>query len=436
MSRFELHLALILVACPVILHAEQAVRADRSQTIREQEGVLRIYVGGVAVEFGEVNIGADSARVREGEDRVRFIGGISLRDSRRSIKAQTLVFHRRRRIARFQGSVVARDADGALMAQQVVYRLDENHLSAGGGVVLRYTDQGLSVEAENLTYDARNDSGLAFGHAALVRQADESRDKLKVHADSLAFSERGARVRFSGDVTFRQADISGSAVSGQFSQEEDELRLEGSARADWLQKQQSVEMRADVMSVRFDSGAIREINLRNSTEISTEHRLDGCVERKSIRAGQSEVRLDGVRIMEIHAREGVDGIFDLKGGGKADLSGQEISLVFKEETVDSLTLKGGGSVSYVPPGQTAESHLSGGTLSIRFAGGHVQRVVVQEQASCQHVPSGNEQETVVLSGDRIELDFVEGHFQKAVGTGGVHGSYAPKRQEGSGDAEN
>ena len=433
--RPRLHLALILTITPAMLSAEEAVRADRSQTVREPEGVLRIYVGGVAAAFGEVSIDADSVRVREGQDRVHFIGGISLKDSLRSIKAETLVYDRKTRIARFRKNVEAKDKQGTLTAQRVAYDLKDHTLNADGQVTLRYPEIDVALKAEHLFYDARADSGRAVGDASAIRRASDPRTRLEVQAGILAFGGRATRVRFSEGVNFEQAEMRGRAKSGRYLDEEAALYLEGPAEAEWIQEETSVDMRADTMVVRFASGRIAEIGLRRSAEIASEVSRDGRLERRLIRAGQCKVRLDSVRIAGLLAWERVTGVFDLEDGAKTDLSGEEMDLTFSEDQIDSLTLKGGGSLSHLLPGRNEESRLSGGYLSIRFQDRQIERVVAEAQASCRHVPKEQGQEAVVLSGDRIELDFLEGQLQKVVGAGGVRGLYTPERKEESGEPE-
>ena len=435
MTRSRLHLALILTLTPAMLSAEEAVRADRSRTIREPGGVLRIYVGGVATAFGGVSIDADSVRVREGEDRVHFIGGIFLEDSLRSIRAERLVYDRKTRIARFRKNVEARDGRGTLTARRVAYDLTDHTLNAGGRVTLRYPEIDVALRAEQLFYDARADSGRAVGDASAIRRAGDPRTRREIRADMLAFGGLATRVRFFGGVSFEQAEMRGHAGSGRYLDEDEVLYLEGAAEAEWRREETFVDMRADTMVVNFASGRIAEIGLRRSAEIASEVSRDGRLERRLIRAEQCKVRLDSARIAGLLAWERVTGLLDLEDGAKTDLGGEEMDLTFSEDQIDSLTLKGGGSLSYHHPGRNEGSQLSGGTLSIRFRDGQIERVVAETQASCRHVPEEQEQEAVVLSGDRIELDFVEGQLEKVVGAGGVRGLYAPGRKEESGEAE-
>ena len=103
-------------------------------------------------------------------------------------------------------------------------------------------------------------------------------------------------------------------------------------------------------------------------------------------------------------------------------------MVFTEGDLDSLTLEGKGTATYAPADRKAFSRLFGARMRIGFQGGAIRRVLIEGEAVCEHAPQGGGEESIRLTGDRVELTFEEGDLKKALAAGGVKGRYVPVRE--------
>ncbi len=440
MTPFVLGVALVLGALCRPLFAAEEIRAERTETIRTADGVLRISVGRVSMQDWArgVAISADSARAwfptnTNLVEKYLFFGHVFLKDSVRQVRSAALEYDPREEVAIFTGRVEAVDEGRILTARKMVYPLKKGLLDAHGAVGLVYPNQGVSVQAEALRYEAAGDSGEAVGGAGAVWVPDPDGDTLRVRADTLRFYEQGERMRFVGGVQIVQAGMRAGSQTACYLKQEGRLELEGAPEATWTQQgdpaRDSVDIRADRMLLGLEGGRLSRILLYQRAEIRMEAPQDRAVETRLIRADTAVVGLSGDRLEEIKARGGVEALFRSGEGAKTDLSGDKIQMAFEEGQLDSLMLEGKQVATYVPADGMAVSRLSGGRIVIRFQDGEIRHIRADQEAVCEHTSLEEGEERIRLTGDRVELDFEEGHLQRVRSAGGVRGSYTPAKQE-------
>ena len=409
--------------------AAEEIRADRSVTLRDSLGLERVWVGGVEVAFGKTLILADSARAREGEERVRFVGGISLRDSSRSVLADTLGYDRQSGVASFRGRARMEEADRALAAQRVRYHTHSGRMEADGGVDLRYPDQGVTLRAGSVSFHASGDSGRAIGRPRVLR-VDGRNDTLEMSADSLRFAERGNQMVFAGDVRVLQGGFDARARVARYAHPEARLELSGEPEVAWGQVEvdvcDSVRIRAGRIGMELDKGRVSRIEMVDSASVRMVANRDSSTETRWLLADTCVVHVKGDRMLSVVATGRAEARLRSDQGDTTDFSGYRSRLVFGEGEVDSLIFEDAKEGTHRPSGGRTVSRLSGSWMAISFSGGHVRRIVSADQARCEH-ESLDTEETIRLSGDRVELSFQAGALDSAAARGGVRGSYVPAK---------
>ncbi len=431
-------LALSILYAP--LYAAEEIRADRTETTRMPDGVLRVSVGGISMDDPErgIAISADSLRMwisadTDRVDKYLLFGHVSLKDSVRQIRSERLEYDPIEEAATFRGSVDVRGAGRVLTARRVVYRWKQEILDADGAVGLVYPAQGVRVRAEALRYDAAGDSGRAAGDAEVVRLPDPGGDTLYVRADTLRFYEQGGRMRFSGGVQIAQAGMRGVAQTAHYLKQEGRLELEGAPETTFSQEgesgRDSVAISADRILFGMAGGRLGKIWLYRGAQIRMEAPRDSVVDVRSIRADTALVTLEGDRLGGVEATGGVEASLRSGDGAQTDMRGDHIRMAFGGGEVDSLVLEGENTATYIPADGQAVSRLSGRRIAIRFEDGQIRHLLADQEAVCEHTSLEDGEEKIELTGDRVELDFEDGALQRAQSAGGVRGSYLPAKGE-------
>lgn len=107
-----------------------------------------------------------------------------------------------------------------------------------------------------------------------------------------------------------------------------------------------------------------------------------------------------------------------------ELSAGTVSIHSIQGKLDSLSLAGSATARQVSD-VGGESLVGGDSLAVLLREDRVHRLVASGRASCEHTASGEDKETISLTGDRVSVSFDEGKFRHADADGGVRGSYLP-----------
>ena len=421
---------LILLNCTVSASADVEIRADRSETFRRADGVLRVLVDGVSYRDSLLHtfIAADSARARFAPDSSRglsqalFFGQVRLQETNRSIFADSLVFDPREDLAIFRGRVDVAEGGRRLRAQEVIYARPDERMEARGSVRLDFEQKGVRLLSQNLVFEARTDSGRATGRPQMLRLPDGGGDSMRVSADTLRFYDAGAHLKFDGSVEIRQGAMEGRAQSGRFDEESERLYLDGDVRIHWKEAADTVRMDASRAVFFLEDSQVRKLHLYTKVELLAS---GPSGKLRQVRADTCDLVLTDGRIEKL----------DSKGQGRAslvnvdsartDLEGDRIEMRFRLGNVDSLELEGRANVRRISAGARELTRLEGGQISGRFQAGALEWVLARKEARCEH--QDQKKGNVRLTGDWIELVFEKDELLEVRSEGGVRGSYSGEK---------
>ena len=438
---FYLYLFWCFLATVSHVDATEMIRADRSETILRDAGVLRIESGGVSYRHTEraLSVTADSARmwIPDGVlSRARFFGGVIYRDSTRTLGADAMTYHPRSELATFHGGVRVIERDRLLSAQRVTYRKKANLLEADGGATLNYSRKQISLRAPAMLYHVLADSGSGTGGVQAVRSPETRGDSLAVRSDSMHFANLGNRIRFSGRVRMDHAGMRAQAPRGRYFRRTDRLELEGGTSAVWIQDDEartdSVALKAERMHVHGAGGnTLDKIVLIGAARLRKEAVQPDNDDAQLVQADSVVLEMTDGRIAVIDASGEASTMLTSRDGASVDLKGNRIRMGLPEGDLDSLTVHGEGSGAYVSSDGAAVSQISGGSIAFDFEEGAVIAVLIRETARCAHRSETGKTGDIRLSGDSVILTFDGDRLANVQADGGVRGRYKPAE---SGDA--
>lgn len=421
--------------------ASELIRADRSETILRDAGVLRIEAGSVSYRHTEraLSVTADSARmwIPDGVlSRARFFGRVVYRDSARTLNADVMTYHPRSELATFHGGVRVIEKDRLLSARRVTYRKKANLLEAAGGATLIYSQKQISLRAPAMTYHVLADSGSGTGGVQAVRSPVTRGDSLAVRSDSMHFANLGDRIRFSGRVRMSHAGMRAQAPRGRYFRRADRLELEGGTTAVWIQNDKtrtdSVALNAERMFVHGAGGnTLDKIVLIGAARLLKEAVPPDNDDAQVVQADSVVMGMAEDRIAAIDATGEASTTLTSRDGAHVDLKGNRILMGFPQGNLDRLTVHGEGSGAYVTSDSAAVSRISGGSIAFDFEEGEVKEVLIRETARCTHRSETGKTGDIRLSGDCVILTFVGDRLANVQAEGGVRGRYRPVE---SGDA--
>lgn len=428
-------LFLVFLATAFPAHATELIRADRSETVLRDSGVLRIEAGNVSYRQTErlLSVNADSARLwipGEGLSEAKFFGRVVYRDLARQLDADNLTYLPRTEVGTFSGKVRVTENDRLLTARRVAYHKNEHRLDADGGVTLSYGRQGIFLRAPEMTYHVLPDSGSGTGGVQAVRVPEPSGDSLTVRSDSMVFANRGDRIEFRGRVRMKHAGMVAGAPLGRFSRGSDRLELDGGTSAVWIQHDEartdSVTLNAERMQVHGAGGStLDEIVLVGDSRLWMESALPEPDRTQTVNGDSVVLGMARGRIVTVDASGDASAMVTARNGATVDLKGQQISLNFLNGDLDSLTVQGIGNGTYVSSDSATVSRISGGTIAFGFDQGAVRYVAVIESARCTHRSETDKTGDIQLSGDRVDLVFSGDRLTDVRAEGGVRGRYKP-----------
>ncbi len=432
---FSLFFLKYFLATTSFVDATELIRADRSETILRDNGVLRIEVGRVSYQHPErlVSVRADSARLwipGGAVSKARFFGRVTYRDSARQLDATTLTYLPGPEVATFAGAVRVIEKDCLLIAQRVAYHKKENRLDAEGGVRLNYSEQRVSLRAPSMTYHVLADSGLGTGGVHTVRAPEPPGDSLVVRSDSIHFAAKGDRMRFSGRVLMDHAGMVAGAPTGRYFRRSDRLELQDGAYAVWIQQGKtqtdSVNLTAQQMHVRGAAGnALDEIVLVGGAWLRMEEVQPDRAGTRTVQADSVVLRMKEGQIVTVDASGEASMMLNARDGASVDLKGRRILMGFLDGGLDSLTVEGHGSGACVSSDSTTVSRISGGSIAVAFENGTVRYVRISETARCTHRSETENTGDIQLSGDHVDLTFEGDRLTDVQAEGGVRGRYKP-----------
>jgi lipopolysaccharide export system protein LptA len=425
----------ILVHLLLVTQASSAgtdeAHADRSVTLRSADGLMRLYIGAVEMSFDEVRVGADSARVRDDDDRVLFVGGVRLTDTERSVAADTLRYSRRTGLASFHGSVLLAEGPRRISAESVVYDRSAGLLRAHGVVRFRNAEAGVRMNADALVYHPGGDSGRAVGNTTTVKSTRMGADTIQVRADTLHFAGSGEHLAFRGRVGIRQHGFRTESDEAEYGSTASVLRLAGNVRSLWPGEAggDSIRASADRMSILSKADEEQDVSMAGSVSLNLGGRPEADVTARVASGDSAWARVVQRRLAQVLIFGSATVQFRTGQDGLASLSADTASIHLVEGMVDSLSLAGGATALQVSAGDSVENRVAGDRLAVLVRADRIRHLEAVGRASCEHTARGEEGETIKLTGDKVSISFGGGKLRHAGAEGGVRGSYLPEKAE-------
>lgn len=349
--------------------------------LAEQEVVAR---GQVQLEERELHLWADELRQQRRAGTWQGWGEPArIERGERSIQARLLSYRQEGDQVEAVGEVVFREGERRLAAGKLRYGHRAGQLEAGAEVTLRDPAFEGVASGSQLSFDLDTQQAQLRGNPRLQRHSGE---ELRLSAGQLDFDLKARELRGRQGFEVQGRDSRLHAQEGWYRSDLEELHLGGEAQLQYGQADLHTVLRADTFAVRLREGRLEQIAAPGP--------LKGTFQILPDQAGWLEA-----------------------GQGTAVLEGGELA-----------RLELGGRAEVVRQHQGEASRFLGRQLTLFFAQGHLQRVVIEGEAElwARLREAGRPPALNHVKGEKLEVLAAEDNTFEMSGSAGTY--YRPAEE--------
>jgi len=320
--------------------------ADETEVFFREGCIVKRYDGNVTVAYKDMILTADKAVYYETEKKVELVGNVCVRDTSKTIEADSITYLVEEKKVVANGHVLIQRKGQRLSSDRAVYLKVGNQIIASGGVQLIDPTEQITVTGGQAEYDLETKVAVITDHPKLIKGEMKRGKNIIVTARQLEFHSEDKKVIASQDVHINKERM--NAICGQMTYLQAEERL-------------ILQNTPEVIGLR--SGAAEEILKGDTIEIAIK---DGQV-NEVIVIGEATGKTVGV-----------------DGGEVSQVSGQKVSLQFKDEELQRIAVEGNATSIYrffrAEDSQREINEVSGDTVQFFFRDGELYRVLVTGRA--------------------------------------------------------
>jgi lipopolysaccharide assembly outer membrane protein LptD (OstA) len=326
-----------------IVHTGTVATADTGYYEKAREKIT--LVGNVDVAERDVHVRGRKAEYLRFERRVVFSEGITATDAGAAISADRGTYDLDWETLEAEGTVTYTEETKSMSAEHIIYHRKEGHIRALGSVLMEDEDYGVSVTADQVTYERARSYGVAHPNPMLRVAQREGRKQITVTADSMELYADERRAVAIGDVTILRGDARATCGRAVFLDDEDKSILSESP----LIVDEENSLAGESITILSSEGDISQIFASGNAK-SIYHPPDE--ERSDLTGSEIELRFSEGEISQMQIGGGANAVFSPSGQDTAveatrnEVRGEEILLHFEESQAKKAKVSGGVTGSY------------------------------------------------------------------------------------------
>ncbi len=348
-----------------ITRMRSVITSDHGRYLRS-EGMLYLEQN-VKLVDSTTTMTCNQASYSENDDMLRLQGNVVVTDHDATLRAPWATYDRRIGRAELFGGVDAHDKHETMRADSALYLRDSLLLKARGHVRGIDKDNKLELTARAVDWDRDARDAIAWGDPQLVSHEDQGHDTV-IRARTLRVNTDTRVAEAVDSVTIVRDTLQARADYGQFDDLANYAILTGHPRA-W---DQETVVTGDTLEMWTDGHHLQRV----------------VVERNAV--------------MDYAGRE------PLTLGEKSRLSGDQVTVYFTDDDIDSLVSVGKAHNDYtaVPrPGKASETNLAqGDTITVFFLKRKIDRARVEGKASGEYQFAVAKGDTAAAADERVRYD--------------------------------
>ncbi len=316
--------------------------ADQTEVFFQNGALVKKYTGNVTATCEDVTATADRAIYYEIEGKIELVGSVCVRDTSKSIEADSITYWVEEKKVTASGRVLVQREEQRLSSDRAVYLKAENRIIALGNVQLVDPPEQITVTGGQAEYNLETKVVVITDRPKFVKTEKQADESLIITARQLELHSEEKRVIASQDVHLNKKRI--NAVCGQMTylQAEEKLILQNTPEVVQLRPEGAEEtLKGDTIEIALKDGLVSEVT------------VTGEARGRTVEAEGEEV---------------------------SQISGQKISLEFKDEELQRITVGGNATSVYhffrPEDSQREINEVSGDTVQFFFREGELYRVLV------------------------------------------------------------
>ncbi len=311
----------------------------------------------------------------------------------RHIEARHLHYAHDGEVLQADSQVVFSEDGRLLAAQHLVYEGINERLSATGFVALRDPGFEGTLRGARLVFDLRDERGYLLGEPVLKRDGDGG--ELLLSADSLHFDLAAKELGGVGNFVLQSGELNAHSRTGTY---------------------------------RTEADTMTQVVLVGAVEL--EQRDDDGDYHSRIEADSLLVLLEGTRASKVVIPGALKGFVEMGEGRTSWLEGRGGRVWFESGRLQRVELDAEADVTYRHLGKGEVSRFRGRRMFLYFDEDGLHRVRVEGDAELvsRLVRDGDQPAINEVSGEELQIDFVEGSIVLVEIGPEIEGSYFPPKK--------
>ncbi len=316
------------------------VHADSLVSFEAGGQIVRDLLGNVEFAQDSAQMLCDKARQIPADNLTIFSGNVQIREGRRWLRANQVFFFENRREQQAVGNVMLGEGPNELRAKRVSYFQNDRMAIADGDVILTNRERRLQLTCGYLKYLRDTEYADATLNPVLVEHDSLNVETLRITGERIELFEGGKRAKVSKQVKMTRSNTRAECGEAEYFRDDERLEL----RIDPVTWQEGDKLTGERIDLFLDGQKLKRAHVVNKAVVTSE--------------------IDTLKI----------------GRRLNTLSGQEITMLLKNEKVEKVIVEGTATSEYhvIEEGEEkGKVRVQGDTITLFVEKQNLQRVIIQ-----------------------------------------------------------
>jgi lipopolysaccharide export system protein LptA len=316
------------------------VHADSLVSFEVNGQIIRELLGHVEFAQDSAQMFCDKARQIPAENLTIFSGNVQMREGKRWLRANQVFYFEKRQEQQAVGNVMLNEGPNELRAKRVSYFQNDRMAIADGEVVLTNRERRLKLTCGYLKYLRDAEYADATLDPVLVELDSLNAETLRITGERIELFEGGKRAKVSKQVKMTRSNTRAECGEAEYFRDDERLEL----RLDPVTWQEGDKLTGERIDLFLDEQKLKRAHVVNKAQVTSE-------------------------------------IDTLKIGKRINtLSGQEITMLLKDEKVEKVIVEGTATSEYYVIEEGEEKgkvRVQGDKITLFVENQNLKRVIIE-----------------------------------------------------------